>query len=352
MVNGFVNASSSPFASGLHLVEDARTGLVGAIAIDSTTLGPAAGGCRFWSYDSHADLHADALRLARGMTYKNAMAGLPFGGGKAVIQRPAGPFDRVALFEAFGEVVADLKGAYITAEDVGTTVDDMHAIRRSTQYVAGMDANAGQAGGDPSPWTARGVFDAMRTGARIALGAELSDLRVAIQGAGNVGSRLCELLTGVGARVFVSDVDPARCARLVDAHGAEVMAPDAILSAEADVFAPCALGGALQENSLDGLKAKLVCGGANNQIATEAVADRLLDLGITYVPDYVANAGGIINVAAEYLGETSEQVAERIGRISGRVEDILLRAASEGRSPAFIADDMAREILNSGRLAA
>jgi leucine dehydrogenase len=316
-------------------------------------LGPAAGGCRFWSYDSQADLHADALRLARGMTYKNAMAGLPFGGGKAVLQRPASPVDRPKLFEAFGEAVAALQGSYITAEDVGTTLADMGAIRRRTRYVAGMEAVAGKAGGDPSPWTALGVLESMRAGARIALGTELSGLRVAIQGAGNVGSHLCALLVRAGAHVIVSDIDADRCASLAKTHGAEVVAPDAIASVDADVFAPCALGGALDDACLDRLKAKLVCGGANNQIAAEPIAARLLDLGITYVPDYVANAGGIINVAAEYLGETPDQVADRVGRIAGRVEAILVRAAFESVSPATVADTMAREILASGaRLAA
>jgi leucine dehydrogenase len=335
------------FANHFHLLEDSVTGLSGAIAIDSTALGPAAGGCRFWRYARREDLHADAVRLAQGMTYKNALAGLPFGGGKAVLQVPEGPFDRRDLFRAFGRAVDALKGRYVTAEDVGTAVGDMRAVAETTRHVAGRDARSGRAGGDPSPWTGLGVFLAIEASARIALGADLSELCIAVQGAGNVGAHLVERLVGAGARVVVSDIDRDRCARLARRHGVDVVAPEAIAAIDADVYAPCALGGALTEPVVAGLKARLVCGGANNQIAAAPVAGYLLDRGITYVPDYVANAGGIINVAAEYLGETTDQVATRVRRIPGRVIDILRRAEQERRSPAHVADAMARDILRT-----
>lgn len=335
--------------SQIHRIEDKATGLEGVIAIDSLTLGPAAGGCRFWRYESTPALHADAVRLARGMTFKNAMAGLPFGGGKAVLQMPEGPFDRAKLFAAFGEAVQALKGDYISAEDVGTSVADMEAVRSRTAFVAGLGRDEGMAGGDPSPWTALGILQSMKAAARFALGADLSQLRVAVQGAGNVGTHLCGLLARAGAHVIVADIDPDRARALTRLDRVEAVPLDALLQADADIFAPCALGGALDAESVAGLKARLVCGGANNQLANDAMALELLDRGITYVPDYIANAGGIINVAAEYLGETAAQVEERIGKIPSRVLAILTRARQDCCSPALVADEMAAEIIASGR---
>ena len=193
------------FQEDIHVVSNAQGEAIGVIAIHSTALGPAAGGCRFWHYDSYADLTADAIRLARGMSYKNALADLPLGGGKAVLQRPEGSFDRAALFRAFGDAVESPGGAYITAEDVGTTVADMERVRERTRYVAGLHAEPGKSGGDPSPWTARGVFEAMRAAARFALGSDLEGLTVAVQGTGNVGAALCRMLRAAGARLFSSE---------------------------------------------------------------------------------------------------------------------------------------------------
>lgn len=332
-------------SSCLHVVRDEEAGLNGVVAIDSTALGPAAGGCRFWRYPSQAALQNDAVRLARGMTFKNAMAGLPLGGGKSVLQVPTGPYDRVRLFEAFGAAVEALNGSYVTAEDVGTTIADMEAIRRRTKYVAGLTSRTGRAGGDPSPWTAMGVFLSLQVAAKVALGASLADLTVAVQGAGNVGSHLCRLLVEGGARVVVADIDADRCKELARSVGAAVVLPDEIARIPADVFAPCALGGALNEITVASLRAKLVCGGANNQIENTASMELMTERGIAYVPDYVANAGGIINVSAEYLGETTEQVEARVNAIPARVESIFERATAEGRPTAVVADEMAEEIL-------
>ncbi|WP_066685152.1 Leu/Phe/Val dehydrogenase [Sphingomonas sp. CCH18-H6] len=344
MVSTRATAQDRP-TSQFHVIEDAGAGLQGVIAIDSLVLGPAAGGCRLWNYSSTPEMHEDAMRPARGMTYKNAMAGLPFGGGKAVLRMPERPFSRKRLFEAFGRAVQRLQGQYVTAGDVGTGVENMQATRRSTRFVAGLEQRDGRAGGDPSPWTARGVFRSMAVAAELVLGAELPELRVAVQGAGSVGSQLCPLLARAGARVLVSDVEPRRTASLAQIKGIEVVSPEAIHTIDADVFAPCALGGALTAATVSELRARLVCGAANNQVSGEGVLDQMVATGITYVPDYVVNAGGIINVAAEYLGENQGRVEERIEAIAPRVKAILSRAQRERRSPAIVADEMVAGML-------
>ncbi|QHL89966.1 amino acid dehydrogenase [Sphingomonas changnyeongensis] len=332
----------------VHLIEDPETGLHGVIAIHSTALGPAAGGCRLWQYDDDAAMLADALRLARGMSYKNALAGLPFGGGKAVIRMPATLPSRARLFAAFGRAVAGLGGAYVTAEDVGTTTADMAEVRAKTRFVAGLPARPGQAGGDPSPWTALGVFVAMEAAAR-SLGTGLSGLRVAVQGVGQVGAALCTLLHEAGARLVVADADAARAAAVAARFGADMVSPGAIIAADADIFAPCALGGALDRQTIAALRARLVCGAANNQLATPEDGARLAERGILYAPDYVANAGGIINVAAEYLGEAADAVEARVRAIGPRMALILVRAGECGETPAAVADAMAEAIMAEGR---
>lgn len=324
---------------------DLGSGLDGIIAIHSRTLGPGAGGCRLWSYPDLDHALADAIRLAEGMSYKNALAGLPLGGAKAVLRKPEGAFDRVALFRAFGRAVEELGGASITAEDVGTTVADMQEVASATRHVAGLPSAAGRAGGDPSPWTARGVFESMQAAARFALGTDLAGLTVAVQGTGNVGADLCRRLADVGARLIIADPNPTRRDRLAAIHGARVVDTHEIATVEADVFAPCALGGALTRAAAFGLRAKLVCGAANNQLASPDVADLLMDRGITYAPDYVVNAGGIINVSAEYLGEDESAVEARVSAIAPRVAALLDRAARERRSPAVVADEMAEEAI-------
>ena len=328
-----------------QMIDDRVNGIRGIIVVHSTALGPAAGGCRLWTYPGEPELNADAMRLARGMSYKNALAGLPFGGGKAVLQRPPGEFDRAALFLALAEAVERLAGQYVTAEDVGTTLDDMKVVRTRTRYVAGLEHVPGRAGGDPSPWTALGVFLAMQEAARTALGAELRDLTVAVQGTGNVGAGLCRLLHGAGARLIVADVDSSRAQGLSRELGASIADVDSILDAEADVLAPCALGGVLNTDTIPRLKVRLVCGGANNQLATGEDGRHLQRIGITYAPDYLVNAGGIINVAAEYLGETTEQVRERIGLIPQRLRAVLETSARSGESTQQLADAMAQHVI-------
>lgn len=334
----------------VHVVKDPEYGLDGLIVLHSTALGPAAGGCRLWSYRSGDEMTEDALRLAEGMTYKNAIAGLPFGGGKAVLTIPSGPFDRDKMFEAFGRAVRRLEGNYVTAEDVGTTVEDMRAVARSTRHVAGLPGRDGAPGGDPSPFTARGTFLAMQTAAQRRLHRPLSDCTVAIQGMGNVGSALALLLHRAGARLVVADVDSARVARVAVMTGALIVPSRNILSVAADIVAPCALGGVLTGDTIGHLRAKVVCGAANNQLGTAEDGSRLADAGVLYAPDYVVNSGGIINVAGEYLGWSQEEVEARIDGISERLDHVLNLAAARGISNNLAADQAARSIIASSAI--
>lgn len=337
----------------MHRFEDAATGLRGVIAIHSTALGPAAGGCRLWAYPDPQMMMNDALRLAQGMSFKNALAGLPLGGGKAVIQRPAGDFDRRWLFAAFGRAVQSLGGDYVTAEDVGTTVADMEVVRGETRFVAGLPSQGGRAGGDPSPWTALGVKLSIEAALDWRFGRGLDGATVAVQGLGSVGRELCRLLDADGARLVVADVDAARVAEVATRYGARAVSPDAIHQARADVFAPCALGGGLGERAIETLGSPIVCGAANNQLASVHDGHRLLEKGVTYCPDYVVNAGGIINVSAEYLGQGAAQVEAAVKAIPARLTRILARANRE-RSPAgAVADQLARQLIaDAGRRAA
>jgi leucine dehydrogenase len=318
---------------------DGSDGFSGFIAIHSTALGPAAGGCRMAKYQSPLAAMTDALRLSQGMSFKNAMADLPAGGGKAVIYDVDAHLDRAAVFEAFGAAVDRLRGRYVTAEDVGTSVADMEAVARRTRFVAGLPNQPGRAGGDPSPWTALGVFVAMQAAA----GGSLAGLRVAVQGLGAVGYKLCCRLHEAGARLVVADVDADRVALARQAFGAEAAPIDRIHAADADVFSPNALGAILNEQTIAELGAPVVCGGANNQLATPRDGHALLARGITYAPDYVVNAGGIVNVMAEYLGEPAQEVEARVRKIGGRVAHILAAARAENRPPHEVADQMARE---------
>jgi leucine dehydrogenase len=289
------------------------------------------------------------MRLAEGMSYKNALAGLPLGGGKAVIRAPEGPFDREALFRAFGRAVAALDGRYVTAEDVGTSVDDMIRVVESTRHVAGLPAKAGAPGGDPSPWTALGVFRAMQVAARRRLGAELGDLSVAVQGLGHVGFALCELLHEAGARLIVAERRSEVAARAATTFGAEVMSSSALLEARVDVFAPCALGAVLDNVSVKRLRARIICGAANNQLATPHQGQALADRDILYAPDYLVNAGGIINVAAEYCGWSEADARARVERIGARLEEVLDLAECDGVAPHEAADALARSIIADKR---
>lgn len=344
-----INRQLSP--ESVHIFRDEASGLDAVIALHSTALGPAAGGCRLWHYVSSEDAAADACRLAEGMSYKNALAGLPLGGGKAVLRRPEGAYDRRKLFAAFGRAVRELGGRYVTAEDVGTNVADMQMVRGETRFVAGLPARGAAPGGDPSPWTARGVFLAMQAAAARRLERGLNECTVAIQGVGHVGSALAGMLHAAGAKLIVADMDAAAVARVAVATGAQTASLGGILSANADIFAPCALGGVLNHASIGRLSAKVVCGAANNQLATPEDGARLADRGVLYAPDYVVNAGGIINVAAEYLGWSREEAAARVEATPERLLAVLDHAEARGFAANRAADQLARAAIAAGGMA-
>lgn len=327
---------------------DAATGLKAIIAIHSTALGPAAGGCRLWSYESDDAAVFDVLRLSRGMSYKNAMAGLRFGGGKAVIIKTADFKPTDALYERFGEYVEALSGRYVTAEDVGMSVAVMETISRKTKFVSGLPQRAGHAGGDPSPKTSFGVFKGIEAAVAFKLDKpSLQGLAVAVQGVGNVGYYLCRYLAEAGARILVADMDGARVQRVVDEFKAEAVGLDEILFQDVDVVAPCALGAVLTEHSIPKIKARIIAGGANNQLETDADGRRLMKAGILYAPDYVINGGGIINVASEfYGGEDDAEVMRRVAAIGPRLSGIFQESASSGRPTNEIADSQARRIIS------
>ena len=334
----------------VHLFSDADTGLQAVIAIHSTALGPAAGGVRFWHYPRSADAITDALRLSRGMSFKNAMAGLPMGGGKGVVLADASRTKTNAMLEAFGRRIDSLNGRYVTAEDVGMAEADMLTIRSATRHVSGLPAEAGQAGGDPGPFTARGVYLGVRAAARRALGADsMRGVRVAIQGVGSVGGGLARLLVADGAVLTLADVDGARAQALADELGARTADTADILAADVDIVSPNALGAVLDTRTIGTLRAKAVAGGANNQLATAADGAALHDRGILYAPDYVINAGGIINVALEYLGQGSrEEVMARIDRIPERLTQVWDEASRTGASHAATADQIAKRLIGRG----
>lgn len=323
---------------------DPATSLRAIVAIHSTALGPAAGGCRLWSYGSRHEALTDVLRLSRGMSYKNALAGLAFGGGKAVIiadpKRPKTP----ELFEAYGRFVDSLGGRYITAEDVGTTTADMQSVARQTRFVSGLARHAGDVGGDPGPKTAFGVYLGLKAAAKVRLGrSDLTDVAIAVQGVGGVGYHLARLLAAEGARLFVADVRAAASERVADEFGATAIAVEDIVAHEVEIFAPCALGAILNAQSIPQLKAKVVAGAANNQLATDRDGMALHAAGVLYAPDYVINAGGIINVFHEYHGAASEaQVSAAIALIPGRLTDIFECSRRENRPTNQIADELAR----------
>jgi leucine dehydrogenase len=320
-------------------VEDTEAGLTGFIALHSTRLGPAAGGLRMHRYTNEDAALADVLNLSRGMSFKNAAANLPLGGGKAVIMGDADTKTPAMLY-AMGRAINHLQGRYWTAEDMGMSPADMAHIARETPYVAGRDSGP-FASGDPSPVTAQGVIDAMRVGARHVFGSDdLGGRHVAVQGLGHVGWHLCRLLHEAGARLTVADMDPTRSAQTCTDFDADAGDPDTIHAIGADIFAPCAIGGILSEASIPAIRAKLIAGAANNQLATPDVADKLHERGILYLPDYVANGGGIINVAAEILriGAGDGWVAQHLDSLARTIDRILARARAEDRSPAHLAD--------------
>ncbi len=333
----------------LHLVDDRASGLRAVIAIHSTHLGPAAGGCRFWHYAEDEEAITDVLRLSRGMSYKNAMAGLPLGGGKSVILADEARTKSPELLAAFGRAVEGLCGRYVTAEDVGMSVADMVEVNRHTQYVAGLPAEGG-VGGDPGPHTSLGVFLGLKAAVRQALGKDdIDGLHIALQGAGSVATGVALHAAAEGAKLSIADIDADKAGKLAEATGGTVVAPEDILSLEADVLSPCALGAIFDEHTIPTVRARVVAGGANNQLATAEDGARLHQRGIVYAPDYVINAGGIISVCTEYLGDGDEQlVRERIEAIPDRLGQVWAESAATGRDPAAVADAMAQRLIGRG----
>ena len=332
---------------GVHFVTDHASGLRAIIAVHSTHRGPAAGGTRFWRYEDPGQALTDVLRLSRGMSYKNAMAGLALGGGKAVILSDTAGTKSPELLRAFGRAVNDLCGRYVTAEDVGMSVENLVTISEETRFVSGLPVASGAVGGDPGPHTARGVFLGIKAAVRRALGLDdLSGVHIALQGAGSVGGGVARLAAAEGARLSIADVDGARAARIAEEVGGQAVDTSEILSLDADVVSPNALGAILTPDAIAALRAPIVAGGANNQLATPACGDLVRERGILYAPDYVINAGGIINVASEYLRDADQAgVDARIDAIPGRLEEIWAEAEASGRDPATVADEMARELI-------
>lgn len=323
----------------LVICADESAGYRGIIAIHNTTLGPALGGTRFWTYKTDEEAITDALRLARGMTYKNAVAGLNLGGGKSVIIGDNRTPNREMIFRAHGRFVESLGGRYVTAEDVGTSTADMDFVHMETNYVAGLANKSG----DPSPVTARGVFRAIEASAKHRWDvASLEGKTVTVQGLGNVGTYLCRELHAVGAKLIVSDIRADRVRAVVEEFGAKPVEGDAIYSAKADIFAPCALGAILNDDTIPKLKVEIVCGGANNQLLEPAKHGEALEKrGILYAPDFVANAGGVINVYGELAGWTRERSLRKADEIFDTILGIYDIAKEHGLFSYLAADKLA-----------
>jgi len=321
------------------LCSDPSIGYRGILAVHSTKLGPALGGTRFWQYETDEEAIIDALRLSRGMTYKNAVAGLHLGGGKSIIIGDNKTKDRERIFRAHGRFVETLGGRYITAEDVGTSTQDMAFVHMETGHVAGL---AGKSG-DPSPVTAHGVFRAVQASTCQKWGSDsLAGKTVAIQGCGSVGSYLAKELHEAGAKLIVSDIDSAKAAKVSKLTGAEIVEGDAIFTADADIFSPCALGGIINDTTIPKLKVQIVAGGANNQLLEERHGDELGRRGILYAPDYVANAGGVINVYGEVEGWDAQRALDKADDIYDTILKVFDIAEAQ-HIPTYVAADRLAE---------
>ncbi len=334
---------SSPDFSGHENVVfgcDEQTGLKCIIAIHNTNRGPALGGCRFWNYASEQDAVTDALRLSKGMTYKAAITGLNLGGGKSVIIGDSKKLKTPDFMRAFGRIIETLKGKYITAEDVGTTVEDMDYIRESTEHVRGKSNGSG----NPSPMTALGTFLGLKAAVKHQLKTDdLNGLRVSVQGVGNVGYYLCKLLHEAGARLVVTDINKKALSHVEQEFNAQVVGLEDIYAQDVDVYAPCALGATINDNTINQLKASIVAGAANNQLAEQRHGEILMNKGILYAPDYAINAGGLINVASESENYNAEQVKARISKIYDTLLEVFQRAQKQGLPTSSIADQLAEE---------
>jgi len=326
-----------------------KTGLRAIIAVHNTHLGPALGGCRMWNYESDEQALRDVLRLSRGMTYKAAITGLPLGGGKSVIIGDSKKIKTPELMREMGRCVETFGGRYIVAEDVNTSVEDMNNINTQTKHVVGV-SHDGEGSGDPSPTTALGVYTGLRAAVRYRLHrSDMRGLKVAVQGLGNVGYNLCKLLAKDGAQLFVTDVAQEKIALAVKELGAKAVALNDIYSQDVDVFAPCALGAILNDGTIKQLKAKVVAGAANNQLAEARHGDVLRDMKVLYAPDYVINAGGLISVYYEHSAKTSGKAYDRalvlshVQKIDETSESIFRRAEQDGISTSAAADRIAEQ---------
>ncbi len=326
----------------LHFKSDAESQLKAIIAIHNTNLGPALGGCRCIEYDTDDDAINDVIRLAKGMSYKAALAKVPQGGGKAVILKPKGPFNRGELYRAFGKFVNELGGRYITAVDSGTTLADMDEVGKVTPYVSGSQTD----GLDPSPNTALGVLAGMKAAAAHRYGSpKLEGLTVAIQGVGNVGFSLASLLFKEGAKLLVSDIDKTKVQQARTAFHAEPVEPEQYTSAHCHILAPCGLGGIINDDSIKTIDCDIIAGSANNQLAHTEHGQQLHDKGILYAPDYIVNAGGLIQVSLGNLRATHSEITNKTWGIGETLLEIFNRAKAENLPPSVIADQLAEEIL-------
>ncbi|WP_119968586.1 Glu/Leu/Phe/Val dehydrogenase dimerization domain-containing protein [Shewanella japonica] len=324
---------------------DKESGLKAIIAIHNTNLGPAVGGCRMWNYDSDDEAINDVLRLSRGMTYKNALAGLTMGGGKSVIIADPKTTDREALFRSFGRFIHTLGGKYYSAEDVGTTTADIMIAHEETPYMAGLEGKSG----DPSPFTALGTYLGIKAAVKHQRGLDsLKGLKISVQGVGHVGYYLCKHLHEDGAELIVTDIHQASLDRVATEFGATVVAPQDIYTQDVDVYAPCALGATINDTTIPSLKATIVAGCANNQLAEVRHGEVLKELGILYAPDYVINAGGIINVSFESDYDVAKATA-KVEEIYNTLIKIFEQAEKDNRTTGDVADEMAREIINAAK---
>ncbi len=333
----------------LLFCQDEASGLKAIIALHDTTLGPALGGTRMWTYHSEEAAIEDALRLAKGMTYKNAAAGLNLGGGKTVIIGDPKKDKNEAMFRAFGRFIQGLNGRYITAEDVGTTVEDMDLIYEETNFVTGISQASGSSG-NPSPVTAYGCYVGMKAAAKEAFGSDsLEGKVVAVQGVGNVSFELCRYLHEEGASLIVTDINRDSVNRAVTAFDAKAVDPDDIYSVDADIFSPCALGAIINDQTIPQLKAKVIAGSANNQLQDPQHGDLIHEMGIVYAPDYVINAGGVINVADELYGYNRERALKRVETIYQNVAKVI-EISKRDHIPTYLAADrMAEERIEQMR---
>lgn len=327
---------------------DEETGLKAIVGVHNTVLGPSLGGLRMWNYQSEADALNDVLRLSRGMSFKNSIAGLNLGGGKAVIIGDPRQHKTEALLRAFGKFVENLNGKYITAEDVGMTTRDIEIISAETDHVAGMPESRGGLG-DPSPWTAYSTYMGMKAAAKKAYGSDdLAGKRVSVQGVGHVSTYLIDYLSKEGCEIFVTDIYEDKLKAITATHKVEVVAPDTIYDLDVDIYAPCALGSTVNDETLAQLKCQIICGCANNQLKEEKKhGDACLEKGIIYAPDFLVNSGGVVNVYAEVIGSNTDWTKQHLSTVYDQTLNIINRSVETGINAQEVAIEIALERIQS-----